>query len=126
MSFILVPEHGEDIKINAWNWRPTIAFLHAEGVIDTETSELMCIHGVGKKVDADLARRISVAIDRKLKGMQPGQRFRADLTITSDPKKIVHFEKSDPIDANDLYSAQYEWLVEFKQFCERCGGFRVG
>jgi hypothetical protein len=124
MSFILVPEHGEDLQINAWNWRPTVAFLHAERVIDAETSEAMCIHGMGK-VSADLARRIAVAIDRKLQGMEPGQRFRVDLSVTSDAKKIVHFEKSDPIDANDLYSAKYELLVEFKAFCERCGGFRV-
>jgi hypothetical protein len=23
MSFILIPNEGEDIQVNAWNWRPT-------------------------------------------------------------------------------------------------------
>ena len=57
--------------------------------------------------------------------MHPGGRIRADLLITAEPKKVVHFESSDPIDAVDLYSAKYEWLVEFTNFCKRSGGFEV-
>ena len=125
MSFILVPKYGNDIKINAWNWRPTLEFLREEGVIDAEAFELMSLNGCGGKSDADLALRIAVAIDRKLQGMHPGDRIRADLSTTSAPKKVVHFERSDPIDAVDLYSATYEWLVDFKSFCERSGGFEV-
>jgi hypothetical protein len=125
MSFILVPKHGDDIQIDAWNWHPTLEFLRAEKIIDAQTCELMGLNGCGAKADADLALRIALAIDRKLQGMHPGDRIRADLSTTSEPKKVVHFESSDPIDAVDLYSATYEWLVDFRSFCERSGGFEV-
>jgi hypothetical protein len=29
------------------------------------------------------------------------------------------------IDAINLYSTTYEWLVTFKDFCKRCDGFMV-
>lgn len=124
MSFILVPNHGEDLQINAWNWRPTIEFLRVEGVIDDETSELMTCN-LGAKVDAELAARMAAAVERKLRSMQPGERLLADLSVTSAPKKVAEFHKPETIDAVDLYSATYEWLVQFKNFCERCGGFEV-
>ena len=124
MSFILVPNHGEDLQINAWNWRPTIEFLRVEGVIDDEASELMT-RNLGAKVDADLAARMAAAVERKLRSMQPGERLLADLSLTGAPKKVAEFHKPETIDPVDLYSATYEWLVEFKNFCERCGGFEV-
>ena len=41
MSFILVPSEGEDLKVNAWNWRPTLELLFAAGVITEEDHELL-------------------------------------------------------------------------------------
>lgn len=79
MSFILVPNHGEDLQINAWNWRPTIEFLRVERVIDDEASELMTCN-LGTKVDADLAARMAAAVERKLRSMQPGEKMLADLS----------------------------------------------
>jgi hypothetical protein len=125
MSFILVPKYGDDLQVKAWNWRPTLEFLLHEKVIDAETHELMSLNGCGGKADADLARRIAAAIDCKPQRMHRGERIRADLLITAEPKKVVHFESSDPIDAVDLYSAKYEGLVEFTNFCKRSGGFEV-
>lgn len=124
MSFILVPNHGEDLQINAWNWRPTIEFLRVEGVIGDEASELMTCN-LGAKVDADLAARMAAAVERKLQNMRPGERMLADLSVTRTPKKVAEFHKPETIDPVDLYSATYEWLVKFKNFCERCGGFEV-
>jgi hypothetical protein len=125
LSFILLPNVGEDIKINAWNWRPTIEFLRVEGVIDNETAEQMTTHGSSVTVGADLARRMGAAVGRKLQEMHEGERIRSDLSITAAPKKVALFHKPETIDAVDLYSANYEWLVEFGDFCERCGGFKV-
>lgn len=125
MSFILVPKRGEDLQINAWNWRPTLEFLRSENIIDAETFEKLGTHGAGGHVDADLANCIGLAIQRKLEAMHPGERIRGDLSVTSEPKKMVQFADSSPIDAVDVYSAKYEWLVQFKDFCEHCGGFAV-
>jgi hypothetical protein len=125
MSFILVPKRGDDLQVNAWNWRPTLEFLLAENILDFETFELMGFHGSGGTADAELATRIAEAIEHKLQGMQPGERIRADLAITAEPKKVVDFGSSSPIDARDLYSATYQWLVTFRDFCRRSQGFNV-
>ena len=37
MAFILTPQHGEKVYINAWNWRPTLEILRAEHLVDDET-----------------------------------------------------------------------------------------
>jgi|SRR5580692_7179627 hypothetical protein len=125
MSFILVPKQGEDLQVNAWNWRPTIEFLRVEGIIDDETSELLTLNERGAHADADLTRRMAIAVERKLQSMHPGERIRSDLSFTNAPKKLAEFHKPESIDAVDVYSATYEWLVQFKTFCERSGGFRV-
>ncbi len=41
MTFILVPEQGEDVQVNAWNWRPTLELLRAEGLLTEENYERM-------------------------------------------------------------------------------------
>jgi len=46
VSFILVPKYGDKLKINAWNWRPTVEFLRVEGVLDDNMAERMTCHGL--------------------------------------------------------------------------------
>ena len=128
MSFILIPNKGEDVQINAWNWRPTLEFLRARNVITSEQAELLGYNGCGARVDADMANQIAEAIENKLSTMAPGDRMRADLTVTSVPKAPQVFRPSPrpgDIDDNELYSATYEWLVTFKDFCKLCDGFMV-
>ena len=128
MTFILVPVQGEDVQVNAWNWRPTLELLREEGLLSDENYERMSANGFGGEVDAALASRIADAIERKLETMKPGERIRADLKITAAPRTLQAFTpetKLDDIDGLNLYSATYEWLVDFKEFCRRSGGFRV-
>ena len=33
MAFILTAESGEEVVINAWNWRPTLELLREAGLI---------------------------------------------------------------------------------------------
>jgi hypothetical protein len=128
MSFILVPHHGEEVQINAWNWRPTLEILRVENLVDDEALELLGCNGCGATVDDELAQRIAAALTRRLAGMRPGERVRGDLSITAEPKPRMVFKPGmapDEIDPVELYSAQYEWLVQFRDFCERSGGFEV-
>jgi hypothetical protein len=128
MSFILVPHHGEDLQVNAWNWRPTLALLRDANLIDEQQLELMGCTGCGGNVNSKTANTIARFLDRQLAGMTPGQRLRADLTITGEPKKLVVFTpgtKIEDIDAVELYSATYEWLVMFRDFCRTSEGFKV-
>ena len=128
MSFILIPQHGEDIKINAWNWRPTIALLRHASLINEEQHELMGCDGCGGKVDSKTAIEIADFLGQYLAQMMPGQRLRADLTVTGKPNKLAVFRpdaKVEDIDAIELYSATYEWLVMFRDFCHTSAGFEV-
>ncbi len=128
MSFILVPNLGEDVQVNAWNWRPTVEFLRAQNVITSDHAELLTCHGTDARVDADLANRMTAAVEDKLSAMKSGERLRADLTVTAAPKTPAVFSpdmKPDDIDANELYSATHEWLATFRDFCRRSRGFLV-
>ena len=128
MSFILIPERGEDAKVNAWNWRPTLMLLRDANLIDEDCHERMGHQGSDGRVDAAVAGPIADFLERQLASMRPGQRVRADLMVTGKPKKVAVFTpgmKVEDVDANELYSATYEWLVMFKDFCRSSGGFRV-
>ena len=128
MAFLLIPRNGESVMINAWNWRPTIELLRDANLIDEDLYERMGTHGLEAKVDADMACRFADCIHLKLRALKPGERIKADLTTTDRPKKQVIFTSDtriDQIDAVDLYSAKYEWLVQFQDFCRTSGGFEV-
>ena len=127
MSFILIPNKGEVVQVNAWNWVPTLEFLRAENIITTDAAELLGSNGCGARVDTDLANRIAAALENKLSTMKPGDRLRADLTVTDVPNVPQVFAPNTPsdVDATNLYSATHEWLVTFKDFCKRCQGFEV-
>lgn len=126
MTFILVPQQGDDVQINAWNWRPTLELLYAENLISQENYERMGAQGAGGKVDAALAVRIADVVERKLVEMGPGGRMRADLVATIEPKKRWNSDMNpDEIDVKDTFSSIYDWLVEFAAFCKVSGGFEV-
>src|SRR5262249_37013160 len=70
----------------------------------------------------------SSRIETRLLTMKPKERVLYDLTITDRPKKpliITPDTKADQIDAIDVYSASYEWLVQFRDFIRASGGFEV-
>jgi hypothetical protein len=128
MSFILVPLEGEDLQVNAWNWRPTLNFLFVAGVINENDYELLGCQGSGGRVNAEKADQIGNAVTQKLASMNPGERMLADLSVSSEPKKKVVFSPDTnvkDIDTNDLYSTTPEWLQTFVTFCRRSGGFHV-
>lgn len=128
MAFILVPQKGENVQVNAWNWRPTLEILYRDNVISLECYERMGANGCGGCVDAELALRAAEAIQRRLDAMRPGERILADGSVTDQPRKEVMFssQTDEPeVDANDLYSAEFEWLAKFRDFCRASWGFEV-
>jgi hypothetical protein len=128
MSFILVAKNGQEIQINAWNWRPTLELLRDAEIIDDDLFERMGTHGCNAEVDDDTATRIADYVEDRVLAMKPEQRVLADLTVTDRPKKpliITPDTKIDQIDAIDVYSASYEWLVKFRDFSRTSGGFEV-
>jgi len=129
MSFILVSKRG-DLQVNAWNWRPTLELLLAENVVTPEQYERLGAHGCGGRVDADTADHIADLIERRLVSteMKPGERMLADLTVTSSKRVPTVFLPNADVesaDTNNIYSASYDWLVAFRDFCSQSGGFEV-
>ena len=105
MSFILVPTEGEDLKVNSWNWRPTLQLLLAAGVITEEDHEVIGCQGCGEKVDREKADRIADVVAGKLSSMKPGQRMLSDLSVSSETKKLAVFGpnmNTDDIDISEL------------------------
>jgi hypothetical protein len=128
MSFILVPSEGDDLQVNAWNWRPTLGLLFAANVITEDEHERMGAHGCGGRVDAEKASRIADAVVQQLISMNAGERMLANLSVSKEPKKLAVFSPDtnpDDIDSNELYSTTYEWLETFAKFCRSSGGFKV-
>ena len=128
MSFILVPAEGEDVTVNGWNWRPTLALLLAANVITKDDHERMGVQGCSGKVDAEKATLIGGVVEQQLMRMNPGERMLANLSVSHIPKKLSVFEPNmspQDIDVNELYSTTYEWLETFAKFCRNSGGFEV-
>jgi hypothetical protein len=127
MSFILVSQNGEDLQVNAWNWRPTLMLLRAVNALTEEDYERMGAQGCGGIVDKAKAEQIADVVTQKLTSMKPGERMRANLCVTREPKGIAVFSTDviDDINVNELYSATYEWFEIFVQFCRTSGGFKV-
>lgn len=126
MTFILVPNQGEDLQINAWNWRPTLELLYAAGVITEDDHTRMGAPGLGGEVDEAKALLIAEFVTRKLRSMNPGERLLSDLSVSKEPKQFVVFSTAtDDIDSNELYSTSYEWLETFAKFCKSSKGFAV-
>src|SRR5688500_18569967 len=104
MSFILVPNQGEDIQVNAWNWRPTLELLFDAGVITEDDRMRMGGQGLGGKVHEAKALRIAEVVTRKLLSMNPGERMLANLSVSKEPKQLVVFSPGmnpDDIDSNE-------------------------
>lgn len=126
MSFTLVPKNGEDVQINGWQWRPTLELLRANNLLSQAQYEQMAENGTGVEVDAELAARFADAVEHKLSQMNPGDLMRGDLTLTNEQQMqwaadVIPSES----DVFDYYSASYEWLMTFADFCKRSGGFEV-
>lgn len=128
MTYILVPNEGEDLVINAWNWGPIVELLFAAGAITDDDHEPGGVHGTTLKVDEAKALLIAEAVMRKLSSMNPGDRVLANLSISKEPKKYAVFTpdmKEEDIDINELYSTTYEVLEMFVKFCRSSKGFEV-
>ena len=114
------PEHSLDI--NLWNWRPTIALIALTRLIDAERVDLMGYNGTGVEITEAESRAIGRFLETEvLPALRPGTRLTYDLNVTDVPDDY----KLHRDDFAKNYSASYEWLTRFAQFCGTCSGFRV-
>jgi hypothetical protein len=127
MAVILVPIHGEDVQINWWNWRPTVALLVRYRILpDGERADRCLANGCGGYLSEQEAKDAAEAIASLIVTIEPGQSILHDGSVNKRPT-----DYSRPISDWDedewrlAYSAQYDWLKRFETFCRTSGGFEV-
>jgi hypothetical protein len=129
MSFILVDlaDDQHDIQINGWNWRPTVALLVEAGIIPSgERAEDCLAQGCGGYFTREEVTRAADFLERLVASMKPGERVMFDGSIRDKPKNFdLPITEWDEQEAWDHYSASYEWLQMFIDFCRRSEGFKV-
>lgn len=125
MGFLLQDRSDEKtfVEVNFWNWRPTVELIRSFGIIDDERLERINSQCCGGYVNASEARRIGEKIKSGiLPKLKDHSRIKLDLSITEEPDDYkMHY--SD--DWMENYSCTKAWLVQFVEFCFRCGGFDV-
>lgn len=122
MAYSLTPAAGESLWVNRWKWRPTIELLVRAGILSPERAERLHYNGGSGDVSAAEAGRIGQFLESFLASMTSGQRLLIDGAISGDPDTGELFGGPD-WDKN--YSATFEWLQKFRDFCKASGGFRV-
>ena len=126
MSFTLLDLGSENFEFRAsvWNWKTALEIIRSLDLISEGKVRQMSYNATGVSVSVEEAQMIGEGIrDRVLPKMTPGSRIFSDLSVTETPDDGTLYKDADEQWKN--YSAEYEWLKEFSDFCFRSKGFQV-
>jgi hypothetical protein len=122
MSVILKSPIGADIQVNMWHWRPTMLLVRRALELDNKRFEMLQLNGVGAKVSPSEAGQIATFLEDYLASFPKDGRLLIDGSVTQEPKGSPDFLDGN-VDRH--YSATYDWLVRFRDFCRNSQGFKV-
>ena len=126
MSFTLLDQGSENFEFtaNVWTWKAALEVIKSFDIIGEGAVRQMTYNATGVTVSIDDAHEIGSKIrDQFLPKMNENSRVFADLSISDAPDdKTLHRDEDEQW---KNYSASYEWLKEFSDFCLRSKGFRV-
>ena len=126
MSFTLIDLGSENFELssNVWSWKPTLEIIKSLDILSDGKIRQMEYAATGVKIELedahDIGRKIQATILPKL---EPNKRMFMDLSITDAPDDGTIYRDDDEKWKN--YSASYEWLKEFSDFCLKSKGFQV-
>ena len=126
MSFTLMDLSSENFELGAsvWNWKPTLEIIKRFDIVSEGKIRQMEYAATGVKIELedahDIGRKIQETILPKL---EPNKRMFMDGSITDAPDDGTIYRDEDEKWKN--YSADYEWLKEFSDFCLKSKGFQV-
>lgn len=126
MSFTLMDLGSEnyEFRANVWNWKPTLEIIKSFDILSEGKIKQMSYNATGVKLEREEAHLIGEKIrDEILPKLQPNKRIFADLTVTDEPDDGTLHKDND--DQWKNYSANYDWLKEFADFCLKSKGFQV-
>lgn len=126
MSFILIDLGSENFEFtsNVWNWKTALEIIKNFDIISENDLRQMNYNATGVKVEMEEAHTIGERIRVEiLPRLEPNKRILADLSITDEPDDGTFYRDDDEQWKN--YSANYDWMKEFSDFCLRSKGFQV-
>ncbi len=126
MSFTLMDLGSENFEFrsNVWNWKPVLEIIKSFDILSEGTIRQMNYNATGVKLERDDAHLIGAKIrDEILPRLAPDKRVFMDLTITDAPDDGTLHKDEDEQWKN--YSASYDWLKDFSDFCLKSKGFQV-
>ena len=126
MSFTLLDNGSEnfEFRANVWNWRAALEVIKSFNIVSDGKLRQMEYNGTGASLEKEEAHLIGAKIrDEILPRLAPNKRIFADLSITAAPDDGTIHRDEDEQWKN--YSADYDWLKEFSEFCLSSKGFRV-
>jgi hypothetical protein len=126
MSFTLVDMGSEQYKFpaNVWNWKAALEIIRSLDILDEGAMRQMNYNATGVKISLKDAHEIGTRIQQEfLPKLAPDKRIYADMTITNEPDDMTLHRDDDEQWKN--YSATYDWLKDFSEFCLKSKGFQV-
>ena len=126
MSFTLMDLGSENFELsaNVWTWKPTVEIIKSLDILSDGKLRQMEYNATGVKIELADAHEIGEKIrDKFLPKLEPNKRIFMDLSITDAPDdKTLHRDQDEQW---KNYSASYEWLKDFSEFCLKSKGFQV-
>lgn len=126
MSFTLIDLGSEnyEFRANVWNWKTTLEIIKSFDLIDEGKVRQMNYNATGATISHEDASSIGEKIANEiLPKLEPDKRIFVDLSITDKPDDGTLYR--DEAEQWKNYSADYEWLKEFSEFCLKSKGFQV-
>lgn len=126
MSFTLMDLGSENFELSAsvWSWKPTLEIIRSFDIISEGKLRQMEYAATGVKIELEDAHDIGKKIrETILPKLEPNKRMFMDLSITDAPDDGTIYRDEDEKWKN--YSAGYDWLKEFSDFCLVSKGFQV-
>ena len=126
MSFTLIDLGSENFELsaNVWSWKPTLEIVKNLNILSDGKLRQMEYAATGVKIEIDDAHEIGTKIQNQiLPKLEPNKRIFMDGSITDAPDDGTIYRDEDEKWKN--YSASYEWLKEFSEFCLKSKGFQV-
>ena len=126
MSFTLIDTGSENFELtaNVWTWKAALEVIKSFDIIGEGAVRQMSYNATGATISPEDAHLIGERVrDELLPKMSEKGRIFADLSITDQPDDKTIYKDEDEQWKN--YSASYDWLKEFSEFCLKSKGFRV-
>lgn len=126
MSFTLMDSSSEgfEFRANVWNWKTVLEIIKSFDVISEGKLRQINYNATGATIEQEEAHLIGEKIREEiLPKLAPNKRIFSDLSITDAPDDGTLYNDEDEKWKN--YSATYDWLKDFSEFCLKSKGFQV-